>query len=363
MTKFMIYFHKSFFVLDMRYIYKYYLDKYRQIWFAFAFVLIFIIFVCLQLKFKIKERGPIMIDSNSPLSSLDVQKILVFLSVMETRSFSKTAENLFLTQSGVSKTINRMEQILDIPLFIRSTRNVIPTAYAEMLYPAWKSVMERMDSSYQNAKESYDTNMNTINIAIPSTSNPHLFLWPKTDLFLSQNKEVRLNISNAFFKEQLQNTLDGMYDVSFLPHFDINTLEEHHFCWAYAAKNYAEAIVPAKNILSKKDWLVIEDLLDEKIVGMDPSVTENFNLWLREVWEAHGKEPNIGMVSTEPFVMHIFDRTNDLICIGDHYFTFPESVDVRRIPIRDIKNGIVMAWNPDMKKPSALKYIEYMRID
>ncbi len=296
------------------------------------------------------------------LLTLDVRKIAVFLSVMETKSFARTAEELFLTASGVSKTIHRLEETLDLPLFTRSTRNIIPTTYAELLYPAWKNALECLGSSYEEVTTLYETNTNTLNVAIPITSNPHLFIWPRTQNFLMEHEKVSLNLTSEPFDVLLNKTLQGMYDVAFLPHFDIKTLEEYHFCWAYGAKAPAEAVVPVGNALCEKESLIVKDLLDEELITFTSSVTPNHLDWLCDLWKEYGKTPKIGMESSNPFIMHTFDNSQNMVVIGDHFFIFPESEDVRRIPIRDFDNGIVMAWHPELKKPCALEYIEYMKV-
>ncbi len=301
-------------------------------------------------------------EINSTLTSLNLYRILIFLSVVETKSFSETADTMFLTQSAVSKSISRLEKMLGVPLFTRSARNVIPTTYAEMLYPVWKASVADLNTSFEEVLSLYQQNIITLHVSVPTTSNPYMYIWPRTQQFLSENKDVKLSLTNEFFKEQLEHTLQGVFDISFLPHFDIKTLEEYHFCWAYAAKTYADAIVPVSHRLAEKEYLVMEDLLDEKMVTFDSSVTPNHKAWLDELWGSYGKKCKIGFKSTEPLIIHNQFESSDHILLSDHFFIFPESDNIRRIPIRDVGNGIVVAWHPSLKKPAALKYIEYMKI-
>ena len=49
----------------------------------------------------------------------------IFLQVAQTQSFSATARQLNLTQGQVSKAVAKLEEILNVRLFVRSTRQVV----------------------------------------------------------------------------------------------------------------------------------------------------------------------------------------------------------------------------------------------
>ena len=53
---------------------------------------------------------------------MDIQQIQYFLEVVRSGNFSVAAENLYTTQSSVSKNIKSLEKELNIQLFDRSKR-------------------------------------------------------------------------------------------------------------------------------------------------------------------------------------------------------------------------------------------------
>lgn len=55
---------------------------------------------------------------------MDIQQILYFLEVVQSGNFSAAAENLYTTQSSVSKNIKSLEKELDVQLFDRSKRQI-----------------------------------------------------------------------------------------------------------------------------------------------------------------------------------------------------------------------------------------------
>ncbi|MDW4499337.1 LysR family transcriptional regulator [Sulfitobacter sp. D35] len=64
---------------------------------------------------------------------MDLRGLRIFLAVFDARSISAAAEQLGMNQPAVSKTIQRLERDLDLTLFDREPRGVVPTVFAEML--------------------------------------------------------------------------------------------------------------------------------------------------------------------------------------------------------------------------------------
>ena len=86
-------------------------------------------------------------------------KFLTFLSLCETRNYTKTAELLYVTQPSVTNHIKTLEKLYDIKLFTSNTKNFKLTPEGELLYKyvlqlkAMDAQFERMLSATGNQKE------------------------------------------------------------------------------------------------------------------------------------------------------------------------------------------------------------------
>ncbi len=83
---------------------------------------------------------------------LTEQLINCFLAVVKNGSFTKAAEELFLTQQAVSKHVKKLEQELETDLLVRTTRTIHPTENGEVYYQMflkWKTELESLKE--QNA--------------------------------------------------------------------------------------------------------------------------------------------------------------------------------------------------------------------
>ena len=52
---------------------------------------------------------------------------------MESKNITKTAQDLYMTQSAVTKRLHKLEEELGAPLFIRTVKGLIPTASADSI--------------------------------------------------------------------------------------------------------------------------------------------------------------------------------------------------------------------------------------
>lgn len=66
---------------------------------------------------------------------MDEKDIELFRELLRTQNITRTAENLYTTQSALTKRIQKMEEYLGCRLFVRSRRGILPTPAAETILP------------------------------------------------------------------------------------------------------------------------------------------------------------------------------------------------------------------------------------
>lgn len=75
---------------------------------------------------------------------IHVRQLEAFLAVAKTHSFTEAASHMYLTQPSLSAQIRRLEQIVGLPLFFRSTRRVELTEAGKLFYPVAEQVVSRL---------------------------------------------------------------------------------------------------------------------------------------------------------------------------------------------------------------------------
>lgn len=77
------------------------------------------------------------------LHRLDLNLLVAFDALMTELNVSKAAEKLFVGQSAMSHSLNRLRQTFDDPLLVRTTSGMKPTARAqELIEPIRKALLE-----------------------------------------------------------------------------------------------------------------------------------------------------------------------------------------------------------------------------
>ena len=74
-------------------------------------------------------------------NNLDLNLLRVFDAIFQTRSVTLASSNLHLTQPAVSKQLNRLRELLEDPLFVRTNDGMAPTPRAEAIAGAIRQAL------------------------------------------------------------------------------------------------------------------------------------------------------------------------------------------------------------------------------
>ncbi|WP_162276446.1 LysR family transcriptional regulator [Pseudomonas vancouverensis] len=91
----------------------------------------------------------------------------IFVRVVEIGSFSRTANELSISQSTVSKQITDLEKQLQAKLFSRTTRRLFLTEAGERFYEQAKLILEQYAMALGDALNTRQTPSGTLRIATP----------------------------------------------------------------------------------------------------------------------------------------------------------------------------------------------------
>jgi DNA-binding transcriptional LysR family regulator len=80
------------------------------------------------------------------LGKLDLNLLVALEALLEERNVSKAAERLFISQSAMSKTLGRLRELFDDPLFIRQASGMVPTPRAVALSEHLPQVLQAVQA-------------------------------------------------------------------------------------------------------------------------------------------------------------------------------------------------------------------------
>ena len=100
---------------------------------------------------------------------MEISKYHIFMEVVRYHSFSKAAEALGYTQSGVSHTLKRMEEELGLTLFYRNRNGAYLTAAGEEILSYVSQIVQSQDNLQQTVENLHDLNRGSLQIGTYSS--------------------------------------------------------------------------------------------------------------------------------------------------------------------------------------------------
>ncbi|QIL79150.1 LysR family transcriptional regulator [Diaphorobacter sp. HDW4A] len=121
---------------------------------------------------------------------LPLKSLVVFDAAMRHKSFTLAAQELHVTPGAVGQQIQKLEEWLGAPLFVRSVRQVMPTADAQTYWAAIQPALSRIQQASDQLRLSQS---NEVWLSMPPTLAAKWFA-PRMAEFLTLHPEVSLHL-------------------------------------------------------------------------------------------------------------------------------------------------------------------------
>lgn len=143
---------------------------------------------------------------------INLEWLRTFKSVYETRSFTKAAKELYISQPGVSLHIGSLEAYVGYTLFERISKKLIPTEKAKILYNFTLEPLLKLETAEQTFHKTTKTERSTVSIGM--CFETFQFTLEKHIPTLDFNVIIRFGLYEQMFSD-----LDhGLLDLIITPH-------------------------------------------------------------------------------------------------------------------------------------------------
>ncbi|HEU0203197.1 MAG TPA: transcriptional regulator GcvA [Burkholderiaceae bacterium] len=123
------------------------------------------------------------------LPSLDLLK--GFESAARHSSFTRAAEELFVTQSAVSRQVKALEEQLGVPLFKRDTRTLVLTEAGQMLFASVTDILRTLDDTVTRIGAADLERRLTVTTTVSLAS---VWLVPRLSLFRAAHPGIAVHL-------------------------------------------------------------------------------------------------------------------------------------------------------------------------
>lgn len=265
---------------------------------------------------------------------MEINKLRAFVDLAKTLSFSETAENLYTSQSTISKQIKGLEKELGETLFDRSNKKVILSDYGKLILPNAEKIVLLSDWISKETSEFKNNNSGQIKLGIiPTFANYDIFKQ------IMAYQKVKPDISLALQEietNQLINTLKlKQIDLAFIRTM---TLEKLDFEKIIIAQESFTVCLNKEHPLANKREIELVDLKNENFIML----AKNSLLYepVINLCRTAGFNPKVSFVSDRMSSIFQMVENNQGVAILMHPKT--NNPELSFVPIKPTATGTLL---------------------
>ncbi len=283
---------------------------------------------------------------------MDTRKYKVLLTVVDLGSFTKAADELGYTVSGISHMMNSLEEEIGFKILFRSKKGVTLSHDGAELLPILRSIIKLEEKYEQTLSEMHDLNQGSIHIgSYPSVANHWL---PKIiKQFNHQYPKIRIKITEGVNQEILKLLDEKRVDFGFASSQNIG-----NYKWIPLGTDPMIAVLPLDHPKAEDEYYDLRDVEHDDFIvtagGNDEDVSNllrKYSLTPKISYQTFENYSALAMIE-EGLGMSVM---NELITKGRNVTLVKKKLN----PPAFIELGMLLP--KDIVTPAVVKFVEYTK--
>lgn len=196
---------------------------------------------------------------------MELNQLEYFVALAHIKNFTRAAKSLNVSQPALSRSIIRLENDLNIQLFVRDSRKVNLTHYGQAFLTYAERILQELETARQDITNMAEPDRGVVNLSFMHSLGAYLIpdllkefrkLYPKIQFRLNQNHSFLLS-------KQLVN---GESDLCLCS----APLNMDGIAWVPLLSEELFVIVPSTHSLAEKDCINIKEIAGEPFVTLKP---------------------------------------------------------------------------------------------
>lgn len=282
---------------------------------------------------------------------METNSLRTFISVARSGSFTKTAEQNFISSTAVMKQINRLEQEVDVTLFERSSTGVKLTASGKVFLHYAQKVVQLTNQMYVDCHQQGGTRQDIIlGTSLLHPSTPFMETWNRIKEHLPNYQLQVTQIAGDLAANNREYAMLGRECDIMIGTFDQATTRS--LVTAIPLGTYRFGIaVRSDNPLATKETVTLADLAGQKLLMVPTGISEKNDLLRKQILKAN---PGIEIRDTAGrYDINVFNQAvaeNDaLINLTPWINIHPNLVTIPLKTKIEVEYGILAAKHADRK--------------
>lgn len=291
---------------------------------------------------------------------MNINQLKYFIAVAEYKSFTKAANQYYISQTAVTQQIHALEKEMDVTLIDRSKRPIALTAAGQVFVSEAKTILDRMNTAMSKVHDASTGLVGTLRIGY--TKGYEKGILPN---LLREFHQDYPNILFTCYRTDTDTLASGLLNNDFDIIFtwdSTNIIEEHEIQYKKMESVPLYVALHEAHPLARRTSLNRRELKDEPILYMSPAATgESYgDNQFMELYRKAGYQPNIVFRSgdTESLLMMVSAEEGISIIPSYLTHTLPDAENLVFIPLigEAEYEQIIAVWKKGNNDP-ALKHL------
>jgi LysR family transcriptional regulator for metE and metH len=215
---------------------------------------------------------------------MEIRHLRLIKAVAETKSLTKAANKLFLTQSALSHQVKELEDEYNTRFFLRINKQMLLTPAGERLLVTAHSILQELDKNNDDIKKMSGNDVGIIRISTQCYTGYH---WLSSFLrkYHSKYPNVEIRIVAEATKKTSEYLEEGKLDVAIMNGYD----ENPHFTLKNLFDDEMVAIFATDHPWAGKKFVTAEDFVNETFIMYSTSPKESQTF--RAIFDSSGVCP------------------------------------------------------------------------
>jgi len=238
---------------------------------------------------------------------MKLHQLQYVVKVAQYRNFSKAAKALFISQPSLSQQILKLEQELDVNIFVRRPNSITLTPKGEMFVKEAEEILQKIDSMMRQMAKHHSQDHGSIKIGV-SWIWGYVGINTHLDHFQEKYPGIDLILDPAGTVTLLKLLEERRYDCVFVSP-TAEYIETHKELFFHKlVRDHYTCIIPNGHRLADKKSISINDLKNEMLIlpGEDSTTRERILKAFRE----YNIAPVIAFTSSQ------FNINVQMVCSG-----------------------------------------------
>lgn len=292
---------------------------------------------------------------------MNLNQLNYFVSAAQLHSFTRAAEEHYISQTAITQQIRALEQSVGVQLFNREKRPVELTPAGEVFLIEAKAILERMDSAVSKARDAATGLVGSLRIG-------YIKGYERSDLsarlrrFHKSNPNILLTCFRCDTDALTAGLLGGSYDMVFT--WDsADILQDPRIDRREVGRAPLMAVLYRRHPLAQRPSLRREDLKNERIIYMSPSHTgeSRRDALLEERYFKAGYRPDIIAHSGDAESVLMMVDAEEGVSILPDYITgkLTNAENLVFVPMEGEKEyeAIYCAWKKADTNPALRRFV------